>query len=291
MLSVIIPALNEEASIATTVAAVRTALEGRGIAHEIIVVDDGSRDRTGQVAELAGVRVIHHPQPGGYGRSLKDGIHAARYDVIAITDADGTYPNDCLPDLYEPVARGGFDMVVGARTGALFHGGIFKMPARWAFIWLSRYASGTDIPDVNSGLRVFRKALVERFQHTISDGFSFTTTITLAALLNGCFVKYVPISYGRRTGKSHVRYRRDMLRALQILVENILYYNPLKLFLLITNLLLVVAAAAAVVWAVAPGARLAQVAGNLASLSFVGAVVVAALGLVADLIRITRTPR
>jgi glycosyltransferase involved in cell wall biosynthesis len=291
MLSVIIPALNEEAAINSTITSLRDALQLRRIEHEIIVVDDGSTDRTGELARAAGARVIRHPQPGGYGKSLKEGVREARYDLIGITDADGTYPCGRLPDLYELAAREGFDMVVGARTGVHYRGGPFKTPARWLFLWLSRYASGTHIPDVNSGLRVFRKELVTRFEHTISAGFSFTTTITLAALLNGYFVKYVPIDYHQRVGDSHVRYWRDTKRALQILVENILYYNPLKLFLLVTNMLLVVALGAAVVWAVAHNPKLTYPAAVLASSSFVGAIIVSAIGLAADLLRISRRER
>src|SRR5512137_1295306 len=110
MLSVIIPALNEETTIASTIQSLRESMQQRGIEHEIIVIDDGSTDRTGELAQAAGARVIRHPQPGGYGKSLKEGIREARYELIGITDADGTYPCDRLPDLYEMVARGGYDM-------------------------------------------------------------------------------------------------------------------------------------------------------------------------------------
>ena len=291
MLSVIIPALNEEAAIAATVNSLHEALRQHGIEHEVIVVDDGSTDRTGELAQAAGARVIRHPQPGGYGKSLKEGIRVARYELIGITDADGTYPCDRLPDLYEVVARGGYDMAVGARTGVHYRGGPIKTPARWVFLWLSQYASGTRIPDVNSGLRVFRKELATRFEHTISPGFSFTTTITLAALLNHYFVKYVPIDYHQRVGASHVRYARDTRRALQILVENILYYNPLKLFLLVTNILLLVAVGAGVVWLVSHNPKITFLAAMLASVSFVGAILVSAIGLAGDLLRISRRER
>src|SRR3954464_10400859 len=110
MLSVVIPARNEELAIRATIDDLRGALEGEGIAHEIIVIDDGSTDRTGAIARESGVIVIRHPAAGGYGRALKAGIRAAKYDFIGITDADGTYPNRRLPELFRLVERDGFDM-------------------------------------------------------------------------------------------------------------------------------------------------------------------------------------
>jgi glycosyltransferase involved in cell wall biosynthesis len=281
---VVIPARDEEQAIAQTIDEIRAALDGAGIAHEIIVVDDGSLDRTGEIARAAGVTVLRHPESGGYGKSLKDGILRAQYDLIAITDADGTYPNARLPALVRIVTDEGFDMAVGARTGREYRGTFFKMPARRVFLWLSQYATGRKIDDINSGLRVFRKELAVRYMHTIGDKFSFTTTITLAAMLNGYFVKYVPIEYYVRRGSSHVRYWRDSLRSLQIIVENILYYNPLKLFLLLVNFLLLVALAAGAVYFAAPPLwRMTAFAELLGPLALVGAVVVAAIGLAADL--------
>lgn len=286
MLTVVIPALNEAEGIGETVNRIRQTLEAGGIEHEIIVVNDGSTDLTGQLARQLGTRVIDHPTPGGYGLALKAGILEAKYDLIGITDADGTYPCDRIDELYRLVAEGGYDMAVGARTGKEYRGTFFKMPARRVFLWLSEYATGRRIDDINSGLRVFRKEIVVRYMGTISNGFSFTTTITLAALLNGYFVKYVPISYFKRLGKSNVRYFRDTLRSLQIIVESIVYYNPLKMFLLVSLFLValgfVSTAVAAICWRVTP---LAVGMAVLASLSFVGSVLVGTLGLVAVLMR------
>lgn len=287
MLTVVIPALNEENAIKDTIESIRKTLAAANIEHEIIVVNDGSTDKTGDFARECGVTVIDHPERGGYGRSLKDGILKAKYDLIAITDADGTYPNDRLPDLYKLVAVDGFDMAVGARQGPEYRGTFLKMPARRVFLWLSRYATGVHIEDINSGLRVFRKEIPLKYWDTISTGFSFTTTITLAALLNGYFVKYTPIEYYKRVGKSHINYWRDSFRSLQIIVENILYYNPLKLFLLIVNFLLAVAVIAGLGAVSTANAVLAAYSGILSALSFVSAFIVAAIGLAADLGRMT----
>lgn len=285
MLSVVIPALDEEEAIAETIDTIRENLEAAKIPHEIIVVSDGSTDKTSELAKEHGATVIEHPAPGGYGKSLKDGIRSCQYDLVAITDADGTYPNEQLVKLYQLVHEDGFDMAVGARTGKHYRGTFLKMPARRLFLWLCNYATGQRIEDINSGLRVFRKEIAARYEHTICDGFSFTTTITLAAMQNGYFVKYIPIEYFKRKGSSHVRYYRDTLRALQIIVENILYYNPLKLYLLLVNTLFLLALVFGVMALIAVQSTANVLFSSLSAASFAAAFVVAAVGLSAVLSR------
>lgn len=234
-LSAVVPAFNEEAGIGPVLDRLVTVLGELGAPHEIIVVDDGSDDGTGEIArQRDGVWVIRHPQNAGYGASVYDGVLAARYERIIITDADGTYPIEALPELLQ--WAGDYDMVVGARTGRAYRGALFKFPARLAFGALCSFVTGTAIPDINSGLRVMRRDLVLAFSDPLSRGMSFTTTMTLALLSNGYFVKFVPISYHRRVGSSKVRYVRDTLRASQILVQAITRYNPIKLFLVLSIL-------------------------------------------------------
>ena len=230
-ITVVIPAYNESAAIAGVVQRVRQVLQDAAVEHEILVVSDGSTDGTVQEALDQGATVVQHPQNLGYGRSLKTGILAARYDLIAITDADGTYPVERLPELIERSER--YHMVVGARTGSFYQGGMMKRLGRFVFRHLSEFAAGQSIPDINSGLRVFRRREILPYFPVISAGFSFTTTCTLVYLLNDMFVHYVPIEYHRRAGKSKVHHVRDSLRALQIIVEAILRCNPIKMFLLL----------------------------------------------------------
>jgi glycosyltransferase involved in cell wall biosynthesis len=155
MLSVVIPALNESGAIVDTVERVGNALLQAGIApYEIIVVDDGSSDGTGDLARAVGATVLRHPHNVGYGASLKDGIQAARYPAVAITDADGTYPIEELPAMFA-VYREGFDMVVGARTGPHFHESVIKSPLRFILRGIVEWTAGRRIPDINSGLRIF----------------------------------------------------------------------------------------------------------------------------------------
>jgi polyisoprenyl-phosphate glycosyltransferase len=228
--SVIVPALNEQDGIASVLDRI-AALHPK---PEIVVVDDGSADRTADIARAHGAYVLVHPQTAGYGRSLKDGIGAAKHDTVVITDSDGTYPIERIPDLLRELEKGN-DMVVGARHGKHYRGSFLKMPARLLFKWLVEFTTGRRIPDINSGLRVFRKSQVQPYFPDICNGFSFTTTITLIYCLTGKFVHYVPIDYGARTGSSKVRIIRDSLRTLQYILETITVYNPLKLFILLAG--------------------------------------------------------
>jgi len=230
--SVILPALDEEKGIAATIDRLH-ALVPR---PEIIVVDDGSTDLTAEVAGFRGAKLVRHPEPGGYGRSLKDGIAAASNEIIAIADADGTYPVEEIPGFVAELEKG-YDMVVGSRHGRHYRGSLIKMPARLVFKWLVEFTTGRRIPDINSGLRVFRKSAVERYFGDLCNGFSFTTTLTLIYLLSGKFVRYIPIDYGARIGRTKVRFIRDSLRTLQYIVEVIAAYNPLKLFVLLSGIL------------------------------------------------------
>ena len=235
MISVIVPVYNEEKSISKVLQAITTELDNF-LEYEIIVVNDGSTDKTqDRIREAKGKKIslINHVENLGYGRSLFDGIKAAKYNCIAIVDGDGSYPVDMLKSLYEYYPT--YDMIVGARRGKEYRGGLFKKPARAIFNYLVQYAIGRKIPDINSGLRIFKKEIVMNFQDSLCTGFSFTTTLTIIFFLNYYYVKYIPIDYFRREGRSKVDHFRDTLRAAQIIVETISYYNPTKLFLLLAT--------------------------------------------------------
>ena len=228
-LSLVIPAYNEERAISEIINSSGKVLSSQMDNYEIIVVDDGSTDATFLAALSAGATVIKHPTNLGYGNSLKTGINNAKYDYVAICDADGTYKLEELKKLIPYAAY--FDMVVGARTGKVFLGKGIKRIARWCQLLLVRFSTGYPVPDANSGLRIFRKENLQSYFDGICGGFSFTTSITLAMLSTGRTVKYVPIEYHPRIGKSHIRFVRDTLGSLQIMTHVILKYNPIKAFL------------------------------------------------------------
>lgn len=226
--SVVVPAYNEAGGVAAQVAAVRQALRAHDVTHEIIVVDDGSRDATGDEAARADATVVRHPRNRGYGAALKSGIRAATHETIVIIDADGTYPADMIPTLIPYIND--YDMVVGARIGSTTHIPLARRPAKWFLRQLASYLTGEAIPDLNSGLRVMKKPLVERFEYILPSGFSFTTTITLSLLCNDFSVYYHPINYYRRTGSSKIR-PVDAYHFLLLILRTIVYFNPLKVFL------------------------------------------------------------
>ncbi len=235
--TIIIPAYNEATSIINVIEEVNK-LTGH---YEVIVVDDGSTDGTFELAKEAGVKVIRHTENSGYGASLKTGIKQSRYDTVVITDADCTYPNEKITEIVNAFKDGSHDMVVGSRTGKNVRIPLIRKPAKWILNKLANYLSGTKIPDLNSGFRVMKKEVVERFIKILPEGFSFTTTITLAMLTNGYSVKYMPIDYLKRKGKSKIKPIQDTLNFIQLIIRTVLYFNPLRVFIPLSISLIVFA--------------------------------------------------
>jgi glycosyltransferase involved in cell wall biosynthesis len=226
--SIVIPAFNEAPHIAKQIRDIRNVMEQTSWAFEIIVVDDGSADKTGHNAADEGVRVLRHRRNRGYGAALKRGIAEANYDWILIIDADGTYPSKAIPNLLS--ASPGNDMVVGARIGETVHIPLARRPAKWFLKHLASYLAGRTLPDLNSGFRLMHKALPQAYRHLLPSGFSFTTTITLAAVCNDHPVEYVPIDYYARLGQSKIRPSHAYAFVLLIL-RTIVFFNPLKVFI------------------------------------------------------------
>lgn len=226
--SIVIPAYNEESAVAAVVAETRDLLDRVGVVAEILVVDDGSADQTAERAKAAGARVIRHRSNRGYGASLKTGITAARHDVIAITDADGTYPSEHLPALLAELETA--DMVVGARVGNHVRIPLVRRPAKWVLKRLANYVTGADIPDLNSGLRAFRREVVAQYFALLPDQFSFTTTITLAMLCDKYAVSYIPINYRQRKGKSKI-VPWDAGSFAVLILRTAMLFRPLRVFL------------------------------------------------------------
>lgn len=227
--SVIIPAYNEEKSIAQTLDEIRKVLLENNFNYEIIVVNDGSTDDTGKIALKKGARTITHDFNHGYGAAIKAGVRQSNYDIVLITDADGTYPVEEVPNILKHMEN--YDMVVGARIGYDVEMSLLRKLVKWFLTKLANYLSESNIVDLNSGLRAMKKEALNRFYKLLPDGFSLTTTITLGMLTNGYLVKYVPINYRRRTGRSKIRPIRDTFNFLQLIIRTALLFNPLKIFL------------------------------------------------------------
>ncbi len=235
-ISVVIPAYNEEAGLGPIVADLDRRLREHNIRHEILIVDDGSTDRTAEVARSTGARVIRHRSNRGYGAALKTGIVAANNEIILIMDADGTYPAEPIPAMLEELENA--DMVVGARVGPNVKIPLVRRPAKWVLGRLANYVTNARIPDLNSGLRVFRREVALQYFPILPDQFSWTTTITLALHCDKYAMTYVPIDYHERKGQSKIVPWDAMSFAILIFRMAILF-RPLRVFLPLVLLCLV----------------------------------------------------
>ena len=226
--TVILPAFNEEGAVGGQVRAIRRALDDRAVIHEILVVDDGSTDRTAEEALAAGARVLRHQENRGYGAAIKAGLPAAKYDTCVIIDADNTYPAHEIPALLAELDTS--DMAVGARMRGNVHIPWERRPGKWLLAKLAERIAGQPIADLNSGLRAFRRECVTQYSPILPNRFSFTTTVTLAYLADDYRVVYHPIEYYRRTGSSKIR-PRHFLDFIILVLRMALLFQPLKIFL------------------------------------------------------------
>ncbi len=241
------------------------------------MVDDGSRDQTGLKARQAGAKVISMGENRGYGASLKAGMRQARFNLIAMLDADGTYPAEELPELIRLVETS--DMVVGARIKPNAAIPRLRRFPKWLLGKWANYLADRKIPDLNSGLRVFKKNIAVRYEGLFPNGFSFTTTITLALECHGYVVKYHPIAYGARIGTSKIRPFQDTLNFFSLVLRVVMYFKPLKIFIPLSGIIFVVGALSGI------ASRLQGQPWNEGTLFLlVAGLQVAALGLLADLL-------
>ena len=223
-LSIIMPAKNEAAAIKAAVSGARETFPDA----EIIVVDDGSTDDTGELAREAGAVVIRHPISMGNGAAIKAGARAASGEILAFMDADGQHGGDEIKQLLARLDAG-YDMAIGARDAGS-HASFGRLFANGFYNELASALSGHRIPDLTSGFRVVRAKLFKQFLHLLPNGFSYPTTITMAFLRSGYPIDFVPIKAERRVGKSHIRPIRDGLRFLVIIFKVVTLYAPLKIF-------------------------------------------------------------
>ncbi|HET8601166.1 MAG TPA: glycosyltransferase family 2 protein [Segeticoccus sp.] len=235
--TVVLPVFNERGHIRTEIDRIRNALDASPYTYEIVVVDDGSRDGSAEeLRDIEHIRLIIFPQNRGSGAARRAGTHAARGRVVVWTDADMTYPNDEIPRLVKELD--GYDQVVGARTSEQGTQKALRVPAKWIIRKLASYLVEKPIPDLNSGMRAFRADVARQYLHLLPQGFSHVTTITMAFLANGYSIKYVPIEYSTRAGKSKFHWWRDTKNYLVQVVRMVLSYKPLRVFLPFSTTLL-----------------------------------------------------
>ena len=229
-LSIIIPAKNEAESIAGVVSTARSEYPDA----EIIVVDDGSSDATGALAEDAGAIVLRHPESLGNGASVKSGARVASGAILAFMDGDGQHDARDLGKLLAKLDEG-YMMAVGARDSGS-HASVGRLFANGVYNEVASKLSGRRILDLTSGFRVARASLFKQFLYLLPNGFSYPTTITMAFLRSGFPLCYVPIKAAERTGKSHIRPIRDGIRFMVIIFKIATLYSPLKIFMPVSGL-------------------------------------------------------
>lgn len=272
---VVIPAYNEEGAVAGTVDRIRATLARLPLRFEIVVVDDGSKDSTRREANRAGARVLASSDNGGYGWALKRGIAGSDSEYIAIIDADGTYPAETLIPMLEMAKTA--DMVVGDRSGAMKNVPLMRRPAKWMLNKLANFLADRKIPDLNSGLRVFKRDSLKRFIPLLPDAFSFTTTITLCMLCSKMQVEYIPVDYAKRIGQSKIR-PRDFFSFILLVLRIVMLFQPLRIFLPLGTVLFLLGAAKTVY-----DITLMNLSES-AIFALLAALIIWSLGLIADMI-------
>jgi glycosyltransferase involved in cell wall biosynthesis len=274
--SIVIPAFNESESIAEVVGILGAAAAWR----EIIVVDDGSTDGTGNIAAAAGAIVVRHAYNLGNGAAVKNGIRRAAGEYVLIVDADGQHPPE---DALRLAARlGEYDMVIGARAHAT-QATQARRAGNGALNRLASYLTGREIPDLTSGFRGARTSGLREYLHLLPNGFSTPTTTTLAFLKGGYSVAFEPIHARQRSGQSKIRLARDGTKFLMIIFKMITLFSPLRIFLPISLVSFLVGAAYAV-WTIATQQHVT----NSSVLLILFAVVVFLVGLVSEQISALR---
>ncbi len=236
-ISVIIPAFNEAENIDSVIDQLHSqpCLQGA----EMIVVDDGSIDRTGELAKAKGVKVIRHPYNKGNGASIKTGVRQAQGEILLFLDADGQHDLNLIQKMLELVTD--YDLVIAARTTDFGRSWIRKL-ANYFLNALASYLSGFKIPDLTSGFRAAKKSVFKEYLHILPNGFSYPTTSTLAFLLSGYSVSFVPTtSFKRGSGtKSKIRPFQDFLRFIIIVARTVMLFGPLKIFIPVSSMLFLV---------------------------------------------------
>lgn len=230
-ISIIIPVFNEEKTVSEVLETLHRNILNLNITFELIVVNDGSTDKTKDIlSEVSYIKLVSHKINRGYSTALKTGIEHSSYDWILTMDADGSHPAHQIPDLLAQTSE--YDLIIGARTGENAYDTVARGTGRKIITAFAQYISKTKIPDINSGFRLFKKELARKFWHLFPDGFSFSTTLTVASHVAHYAVTYVPIdTYKRKGGKSTIKPFRDFGGFFSIVLRLAIYFKPLRVFI------------------------------------------------------------
>jgi glycosyltransferase involved in cell wall biosynthesis len=235
--TIVLPCYNEQGHVATEVERICAAMDSSGYPYELLAFDDASTDGTlASLQEIAPqfpmMRIVHFDRNGGSGTVRRIGTQQARGDIVVWTDADMSYPNERIPELVQTLEKDHLlDQVVGARTSEQGTHKMFRVPAKWFIRKIAEMLTNSSIPDLNSGLRAFRRQVALPYLRLLPPGFSCVTTITLAFLCNQHDVRYVPIDYAKRSGTSKFKFFKDAYRYILQVLRMVMYFNPLKVLM------------------------------------------------------------
>ncbi|MDA0565971.1 glycosyltransferase family 2 protein [Streptomonospora sp. S1-112] len=235
--SIVLPCYNEQDHVVKEIERICAAMDASGHTYELLAIDDASTDDT--LARLREaeplfdhLHVVAFPHNGGAGTVRRIGTQRARGEIVVWTDADMTYPNERIPEFVDLLAaQPHIDQVVGARTQEAGSHRFLRVPAKWLIRKVAERLTNTRIPDLNSGLRAFRREVSLPYLRLLPPGFSCVTTITLAFLSNQHPVQYVPIDYAKRAGTSKFHFVRDAYRYILQVLRMVMYFNPLKVLM------------------------------------------------------------
>jgi glycosyltransferase involved in cell wall biosynthesis len=284
--TVVLPCYNEQNHVVNEIERITDALDHSSLRYELLVIDDCSTDQTLETVQQAQarfpyLRVMPFHRNSGSGTARRVGTNQARGDIVVWTDADMTYPNERIPEFVELLAKDPtIDQVVGARTSEQGTHKILRIPAKWFIRKAAERLSGARIPDLNSGFRAFRRDVALPYLRLLPSGFSCVTTITMAFLHNGHEIRYVPIDYGKRSGRSKFHFVRDAYRYILQVLRMVMYFNPLRVLMPAALWLVMIGFGKAVYDVVAHPVRIS----NNTVVIFMTGMIIGAVALLADLI-------
>jgi polyisoprenyl-phosphate glycosyltransferase len=235
--TIVLPCYNEEGHVVAEIERISAAMDASGYSYELVCVDDASTDSTlAKLYEAAprfpNMQVVHFHRNGGSGVVRRLGSERARGEIVVWTDADMTYPNERIPELVQILEKDPtIDQVVGARTSEQGSYKALRVPAKWFIRKLAERLTGATIPDLNSGMRAFRRSVSLPYLRLLPPGFSCVTTITVAFLANQHELYFVPIEYYKRAGKSKFKFVKDVYRYILQVLRMVMYFNPIKVLM------------------------------------------------------------
>jgi glycosyltransferase involved in cell wall biosynthesis len=291
--TIVLPCYNEEQHVLTEIERISAAMDASGYTYDLLAVDDASTDSTLELLQQAelkypSLKVIPFSRNGGAGTVRRIGSQAARGDIVVWTDADMTYPNERIPELVRMLDENpNIDQVVGARTSEEGTYRLLRVPAKWLIRKIAEWLTNERIPDLNSGLRAFRRTVALPYLRLLPAGFSCVTTITLAFLSNQHDIRYVPIDYAKRSGSSKFRFVTDAYRYILQVLRMVMYFNPLKALMPLALTLLGIGLVKGIVDLAIHPVRLA----TNTVLIFLTGLIIGSLALLADLIVRSRPDR